>query len=72
MQERSDQVRAWKDVEARDADPTDHPSGEVRLPKQLSSARVAILAGYLGATGIVTNALPTIPSMSCMCGCGWG
>jgi hypothetical protein len=63
VEERFDQVAAWKDVEARDAGTAEHPAGEVKIPKQLSSARVAILAGYMGALGAVT-VVPTIPTMS--------
>jgi hypothetical protein len=68
MEEGSDQVNAWKDVAARDAGAADHPAGEVKITKQLSSARVAILAGYvsvLGAVGAMTPYLPTTPGVCC-------
>ena len=71
MEREPDQVAAWKDVETRNEDADDHPAGRMRLPGQLSAAsRAAILAGYMsiGAVGVVTNMVPTIPSSFC---CGW-
>lgn len=61
MEAGSDQVRAWKDVEARDADTADHPAGEVKVTRQLASARIGILAGYVGAMGAVTPLFGTTP-----------
>lgn len=59
MEEGSDQVRAWKDGEDRDAD---HPAGEVKVTRPLAAARVAILAGFVGAMGAVTPLCPTTPT----------
>lgn len=62
MEESTEQVRAWKDVEARDS-AAEHPAGEVTMPKRLRAVtRVAALAGYASALGVVvTQNLPTIP-----------
>ncbi|GAB3463125.1 hypothetical protein [Actinophytocola sediminis] len=70
MHEENDQVRAWKDVEARDGDLEDHPAGKVSLPGRVTNGRAAILSGYLGlavAAGVVTNNVPTIPQTSWCC-----
>lgn len=71
MDKEHDQVRAWKDIEARDGDPAeDHPAGKVSLPGRAAHGRAAILSGYVGfavATGVVTNDLPTIPQTSWCC-----
>jgi hypothetical protein len=63
MEKESDQVKAWKDVEARDGEEADHPSGKMRLPGRMTATRAAILSGYMGvaAFGAVTNLVPTIP-----------
>jgi hypothetical protein len=58
-------IKAWKDVEARDGGTDDHPAGEMKLPGRLATGRAAILAGYVAAVGMVIN-LPTIPSTSCI------
>ena len=64
MDENPDQVTAWKDVDARDPG-SDHPAGDVRLPKRTASARVAILAGSLGALSVAAmDLVPTTPFTS--------
>jgi hypothetical protein len=71
LEKEHDQVRLWKDVEARDGDVADHPAGKVALPGRVTHGRAAILSGYVSlavATGVVTNNVPTIPQTSWCCG----
>ena len=72
MEEEPDQIRAWKDVEARDGADDDHPAGRMSLPGRSSVSRAVILAGYMttSAVGVVTNMVPTIPDTTSWC-CGW-
>jgi hypothetical protein len=56
------QINAWKDVEARSTDEaTDHPAGEVTLPKSRTRvARANALAGYVVASALATQVVPTL------------
>jgi hypothetical protein len=65
VKDSTDQVSVWKDVEARDTEATEHPSGEVTLPKARGQlARANALAGYMIGLAIVTPVVPTLSYMS--------
>lgn len=55
------QINAWKDVEARGTEATDHPAGEVTLPKsRVQAARANALAGYVVGAALATQVVPTL------------
>lgn len=60
MIEGNDQVNAWKSEEDR-AEDTDHPAGEVTLPRRSRSAtRSAALSGYVGLGVMAIAVVPTL------------
>ena len=57
MSNEMDNVKAWKDVEAR-GDETNHPSGEINVSvRNRIGARVSALSGFAIATLAVSTVL---------------
>jgi hypothetical protein len=68
VKDSTNQVSAWKDVEARAAAAVDHPAGELTLPKARGQlARANALAGYVVGLALVTPVVPTLSFMSTCC-----
>jgi hypothetical protein len=62
-----DQVNAWKDDSAANADGAEHPAGKVNLPKRRRShARSAALGGY-ATGGLAIAAGMIVPTLSDTC-----
>lgn len=57
----TDQITAWKDVDASQTDGADHPAGRLTLPKSRGQlARATALAGLVAGALVVTPVLPTL------------
>jgi hypothetical protein len=68
MIDTTDQVSAWKDVEARAGGAPEHPAGELTLPKvRIHLARANALAGYAIGAAMATPLVPTLSFGSACC-----
>lgn len=57
----TDQIAAWKDVDASQTDGADHPAGKLTLPKSRGQlARATALAGLVTGVLVATPVLPTL------------